>query len=360
MAGSLEKKEKQQDKAKQAYAFYVSQGWSPEQAIGIVGNLLHESNFNTSATRDSEEEYSQGIAQWNGARLKALKNRYGKNWTDFRNQLEFVDWELKNTEKAAGDKLKTANGVWEAGRVVSDYYERPKVKFNSDDRRQGLVADMAMQLKGIKVSQADLPKYNSIEKPKVGKVEYTNDVNNFVYTPKSINFESNSKTAPLPEVDATETKSEAEKEVVEEAKNIEKETDFLQEVEKQDYAHLLPQQTQQQQQAPQVNYNQIYAQVSQFVDNPVAQQGGKYSENELAFLSEIAQQGGIPISPRGLYDYPKQEVIVPTTDGRITMKGISYDVLGIDDFGNKKVMKPNGEYKFKGKTIHEIPLFKNK
>jgi hypothetical protein len=73
-----------------------------------------------------------------------------------------------------------------------------------------------------------------------------------------------------------------------------------------------------------------------------------------------AQQGGIPTSPNGLYDYPEQPVHVNTTNGRITMKGIDYDVLGIDEFGNKKVMRPEKEYKFAGKNILEIPLFKNK
>ena len=74
------------------------------------------------------------------------------------------------------------------------------------------------------------------------------------------------------------------------------------------------------------------------------------------FLSEIKEN--IPISPDGLYDYPNKKVTVPTTDGRITMEGINYDVLGIDEYGNKKIMKPNGEYQYKGKTITEIPLFK--
>ena len=133
-----------------------------------------------------------------------------------------------------------------------------------------------------------------------------------------------------------------------------KEYNFLEELQKEDYSHLQPQQVAQQQTVPQVDFMQQYEQVSQFIDNTLAQQGGEYSENELSFLSEI----GIPISPNGLYDYPNQKVVVPTKDGRITMKNINYEVLGTDEYGNKKIMKPNGEYQYKGKTITEIPLFK--
>ncbi len=68
-----------------------------------------------------------------------------------------------------------------------------------------------------------------------------------------------------------------------------------------------------------------------------------------------AQQGGIPISSNGVYDYPAQNVIVPTTDGKITMRGVNYPILGIDEFGNQQMMYPNQEYKFTGKTITEIP-----
>lgn len=71
------------------------------------------------------------------------------------------------------------------------------------------------------------------------------------------------------------------------------------------------------------------------------------------------QQGGqLPTSSNGLYDYPKQNVIVPTQNGQITMKGINYPVLGVDEHGNSQMMMPNQEYQFKGKTILEIPQFK--
>lgn len=88
------------------------------------------------------------------------------------------------------------------------------------------------------------------------------------------------------------------------------------------------------------------------------QDGGIISNNEKAFLKEYAEGGTIPISSNGVYDYPGQEVIVPTNSGKITMKNVNYPILGIDEYGNKQMMQPNGEYKFPGKIIHEIPISK--
>lgn len=107
-----------------------------------------------------------------------------------------------------------------------------------------------------------------------------------------------------------------------------------------------PQQYQelQQYQEPQIGAPEIldqYAQVSQFVENPIAQQGG-----------------ALPVSSQGVYDYPMQEVLVPTNNGRITMHKVNYPILGIDEHGNQQMMYPGQEYQFPGKTIHEIPQLK--
>lgn len=71
------------------------------------------------------------------------------------------------------------------------------------------------------------------------------------------------------------------------------------------------------------------------------------------------QDGGqIPTSPNGLYDYPDAEqVIVPTTNGRITMKNITVPVLGISqETGQQILMQPGKEYHFpETKTVLEIP-----
>lgn len=43
---------------------------------------------------------------------------------------------------------------------------------------------------------------------------------------------------------------------------------------------------------------------------------------------------------------------------KITMKGVDFPVLGVDDLGNAKIMEPGGEYEFEGGQVFEIPIKK--
>ena len=271
---TLKQKQQRQDKERQAYAFYVAQGWTSEQAIGIVGNLIRESNLNTTVVGTADDKGSQGIAQWHSGRLKTLKDRYGDKWTDFRNQLEFVDWELKNTEKVAGDKLKASKGIWEAGKIVSDSYERPKVKFSGDDKRQRHVSDLAMKFKGVRLTPQDMPYYEASYTKSVAP--YINQQKKTV-TPTLNYFDIPKETTTFASVpdsaEKEETTEKIDKDIVEVEQKT-KEYNFLEELQKEDYSHLQPQQVVQQQTVPQVDFMQQYEQVSQFIDEPlVAQQG---------------------------------------------------------------------------------------
>jgi len=48
--------------------------------------------------------------------------------------------------------------------------------------------------------------------------------------------------------------------------------------------------------------------------------------------------------------------IIPSGD--ITMEDVDFPVLGIDNKGNKKIMKPGKNYKFPGNVVLEIPMKK--
>ena len=276
---TLKQKQQRQDKEKQAYTFYISKGWTPEQAIGIVGNLIRESNLNTTVVGTADDKGSQGIAQWHSGRLRTLKDRYGDKWTDFRNQLEFVDWELKNTEKAAGNKLKDSKGIWEAGRVVSDSYERPKIKFSGDVKRQRHVSDLAMKFKGVKLTPEDMPYYEASYTKSVAP--YINQQKKTV-TPTLNYFDIPKETTTFASVPDSAEKEEITEKIDKDIVEVEqktKEYNFLEELQKEDYSHLQPQQVAQQQTVPQVDFMQQYEQVSQFIDEPlVAQQGLTWQE----------------------------------------------------------------------------------
>lgn len=110
--------------AREAIDFFVSKGWTKEQAIGIAANLEAESNFRTNIPGDGGKAY--GIAQWHPDRQAKFQQVYGKNirQADFKEQLEFVNWELNNSEKKAGNILRGAKTAAEAAALVDQHYER--------------------------------------------------------------------------------------------------------------------------------------------------------------------------------------------------------------------------------------------
>ena len=313
-AQTFEKGGQKTDKERQAYAYFISKGWKPEQAIGIVGNLKHESNFDTTVLGTADDKGSRAIAQWHGDRLKMLKSKYGENWTDFKNQLEFVDWELRNTHKTAGDKLRNSKGVWEAGRIVSDDYEIPKVKFNADERRQRNVADLAMKFKGIKLTPEDNLNYG---------VTFENSVAPYMNAPEI--KETPFTTIQIPEI---QTPQVSYLDTPQETPNLAAET-----------------------KPPKIN-----PQEEAFMQDLLSQmaEGVGYVEPQ---KSAVFQDGGqIPISSEGMYAYPNQPVIIPSS--RITMKNIPHSILAVTDQGDRQILQPEKEYQLKGNNTLEIPLTK--
>ena len=56
-------------------------------------------------------------------------------------------------------------------------------------------------------------------------------------------------------------------------------------------------------------------------------------------------------------DSPDVENVSNTIpSGDITMKNVEFPIIGIDNLGNKELMKPGKNYKFPGTSVSEIPL----
>jgi len=66
------------------------------------------------------------------------------------------------------------------------------------------------------------------------------------------------------------------------------------------------------------------------------------------------QQGGVIEDNMGQWKYPMQTTKI--NSGEITMQGVNYPVLGVDNLGNHKLMFPNQEYKFAGTSVTEYPV----
>lgn len=114
------------DNASAALDFFISKGYSIEQAAGLVGNLQAESgkNLNIRAVGDGGKAY--GIAQWHPDRQAKFKQIFGKDirQSTFEEQLNFVAWELENSESKAGRLLRQATTAEESAFLVDKYYER--------------------------------------------------------------------------------------------------------------------------------------------------------------------------------------------------------------------------------------------
>ena len=69
------------------------------------------------------------------------------------------------------------------------------------------------------------------------------------------------------------------------------------------------------------------------------------------------QEGGAIITDRGQWDYPGQTTIIPSNE--ITMRGVSYPVLGVDNTGYTQMMQPEMDYTFPGQYVTEYPMAQN-
>ena len=112
--------------AETAMSYFQSQGWTKEQAAGIVGNLQAESgpSLNPKAVGDNGQAY--GIAQWHPDRQATFKKQMQKEIREssLEEQLQFVQWELSNTNMGAGNALRSAKAANEAAQIIDRMYER--------------------------------------------------------------------------------------------------------------------------------------------------------------------------------------------------------------------------------------------
>jgi hypothetical protein len=124
------------DRRRYVADFFMKQGWTKEQAWAIAGTLGGEtSNFNPaegggwirSKSGRLYKEDSYGVGQWHKERRDAFKSVFGKDiqGSSLEEQLAFVQWELKNTHKRAGEHLQRTNTPYAGVGVLVPEYEAP-------------------------------------------------------------------------------------------------------------------------------------------------------------------------------------------------------------------------------------------
>lgn len=110
----------------QAITYFEGQGWTRAQAVGIVANLDAESGMDPNINQIGGGP-GYGLAQWEGPRQADFREWAGKDirQSTFGEQLEFIQWELGNTEAGAARALRGADEPGEAASIVTTRYERP-------------------------------------------------------------------------------------------------------------------------------------------------------------------------------------------------------------------------------------------
>lgn len=130
-------------KTQDAAQFFKDAGYPADSAHGIAAGLYSE---NTAMDPSKVNEIGMtGIAQWDTKRRATFKKMFLKEMKDasFEEQLQFIKWELDNTEKATGDTLKRGGlGGRSAAHKFISGFERPGAAgIASDMSRAGPMVD---------------------------------------------------------------------------------------------------------------------------------------------------------------------------------------------------------------------------
>ena len=109
--------------------FWTSQGYSRDQAAGIMANINAESGGKDHPVGDSG--YALGIGQWHSARRAAIFKGTGIDvaTASRADQLKAYAWEMKNGNTGFNDaKFRGITGADAAGAYVSQHFEMPRDK----------------------------------------------------------------------------------------------------------------------------------------------------------------------------------------------------------------------------------------
>jgi hypothetical protein len=92
-------------------------------------------------------------------------------------------------------------------------------------------------------------------------------------------------------------------------------------------------------------------------DNPALNRMLNTFEIYDRFYLPKKRDGGVIKDNRGQWDHPGE--ITEIDSNEITMQGVPYNVLGVSNTGDTKLMQPGNDYKFKGSKVTEFPVAKN-
>ena len=147
----------------------VQRGIPLVAAQGIVANMMAESGLNPGINEIAPlvpgSRGGYGLNQWTGPRrvqFEEFARARGTSPDDLNTQLDFTVWELRNTEKSAGNALMAAPDVATATQVYSNQFLRPGIP-HMDQRLA-----YAQQMAGLAPQQGNAlapPQQNALAAP---------------------------------------------------------------------------------------------------------------------------------------------------------------------------------------------------
>ncbi|WP_281700940.1 phage tail tip lysozyme [Acetobacter malorum] len=110
-------------------AFFQRNGYTADQAAGLVANFDAESGFDPNIPGDkvNGKYTAYGIGQWHKARQDDFRRVMGRDihGSSLEDQEKFAVWELSHTEKSAGNAIHGASSAQAAAALASFDYFRP-------------------------------------------------------------------------------------------------------------------------------------------------------------------------------------------------------------------------------------------
>ena len=119
-----------------------------EQAVGVLVNIMHESDFNYTATEHSDGSGGYGLVQWTGGRRTNLVtwcNNNGVKYNTLEGQCKFLEYEFLSSAvwtNSGVNGFLQCSSAYDAGRYFLKYFERPAAKYEAQ-REASLNQDIA-------------------------------------------------------------------------------------------------------------------------------------------------------------------------------------------------------------------------
>lgn len=125
-------------------------GFKDHQIAGILGSAYQESGLRSDAFNPNDpEEGSYGVVQFNGSRLRDLREWSAENdrdWTQGETQWDRTILELETSERKAADAVRNATTVEDATLAFTRHFLRPHKTAYHLDKRNRFARGVASEL----------------------------------------------------------------------------------------------------------------------------------------------------------------------------------------------------------------------